>query len=147
VAFVGEAAGNKAAAARKGGYKNSTAEKQQARIFKDPKMEKRIEELLTERGLTDERVVSKHSKLLDARTVKFFQAVELGRFTDNDTQLRAVELYYKLKGLLKDRVEIEGVAKAWSERVALIVQRCACRKCKSIILDSILGELSTPGAG
>ncbi len=147
VAFVGDAKGNKAEAMRKGGYKRSTAEKQQKRTFDNPKVQRRIEDLLTEKGLTDERVVAKHSDLIDAKVTKYYQALSLGDHTDNDTQLRAVELFYKLTGKLKDRVEIEVAAKAWSERIALVIQRCACSKCKSILFDAIVGELSAPSVG
>lgn len=145
-AYVAKANGNKSEAMRLGGYSGTTARKQQARVFGDPIMERRIEELLAEEGLTDHRVMAKHSALLDAKVTRVTPQASIEQ-ADNDTQLRAVELYYKLTGKLKDRVEVESVARVWSERIALAVEKCACSKCRLTILDAIIGELSAQGAG
>lgn len=146
-AYVGPAKGVKAEAMRAAGYSESTATDQQARLFHQPKVERRIEELLVDKGLSDERVVAKHAELLEAKTTKYYQAQSLGDHTDNDTQLKAVELVYRLRGKLKDRVEIESVTTHWAERIALVIEKCACPKCKAVLLDAIIGELSAPTAG
>jgi len=142
-AFVGKDAGNKAAAMRTGGYKESTAAKQQARVFDDPKVRKRIEELLADNGLTEDHVALRLKEGTNAEFITKDGTVCHG-IPDFKERREACVVTLKILGNSKERMEIKAVASAWSERVALIVERCACAKCKPVIFDAIITELSTP---
>lgn len=86
-----------------------------------------IKDLLDRNGLTDKKLTEKHSQLLEAKIltghIKQYQVGENGGIEkiegqgisivcdDTAIQLKALELAYKLKGHLKDKIEHSGEIK------------------------------------
>jgi len=141
----GEKRGNKTGAMKKAGFAAATAEHHQTEVFRDPRVQAEIVNLLREKGLTDEVVIEKHRELLDAEATKWYQDQELATETDNQTQLGAVELYYKLRGLLSQKVELEIVARSWSEHVVRIIAKYVPADKRAACLNEVIRAVSEGG--
>jgi hypothetical protein len=98
--YVGRAGGNMAEAMRLAGYSERTALHQSTRLLNDPQMQAEIARLLERHQLTDALAARKHAQLLEAQR-QMRVGNEIRKLPDNSTQLRAVELYYKIKGYLR----------------------------------------------
>lgn len=144
-AYVGTAKGVKAEALRQAGYQETTATHQQARTFRDPALDKEIKALLAAAGLDDQTAVRKHAELLEARFTKFFQDREIADCTDNDAQLKALELYYAVTGRLRQRVEIDVVIAEFVERVVQVVVQHVPAAKRGAVMDSIIRDLQVAG--
>ena len=88
------------------GYSKKTAETQASQILKEPQVKSNLEKALDKAGLTDKRLADKHIELLDAqKTVSAVSGKDAGAGTvdfvdvpDYQTQARALDMAYKLKG-------------------------------------------------
>lgn len=113
---------SRANAARAAGYSEATARVHTHRLEKSCK----IADLMEREGLTDQVLIKKHKELLEAQKVvginAFPGAVEYGRITEPEygVQSKALELAYKLKDHLGDRVQ--GNQAGNTQRVVVIIQ-------------------------
>jgi phage terminase small subunit len=145
VAFVGKAKGVRTEAMRQAGYSRAMAEHHQSRVFEDPRVSALITRLLEEEGLTDKLVVRRHRQALDANITKHYQDQSLGEFADHQTRLQAVELFYRLRGLMTQRVEVEAAVSIWSEHVVRVIQKYVPRRHRQTCLSEIIRALSEAG--
>lgn len=143
-AFVGPAKGNKAEACRKAGYSDAVSEHHQARVFDAATMAE-VKRLLKGVGLTDELIALKHRALIDAQVRKYYQDHSLGDHTDNTTQLGALELAYKLRGMLKDRTEIHLIVEHWTEQIVQVIVKYVREPDRAACLQEALQRLSIGG--
>lgn len=75
------------------------------------KLSKTVEfqELMDEFGLSDAELLLNHKRLLRAKTIKWNpETRKWDEFDAGDTQMKALDLGYKLKGKLKDKLDISG---------------------------------------
>jgi phage terminase small subunit len=101
---------NKYNAARAAGFSESTAKVHTKELEERAK----IADVLERQGLTDNVLVKKHRELLEAAKVILVDGkpleVEKGScvIPEYQIQIKALELAYKLKDLLKDKIDISG---------------------------------------
>jgi len=96
------------------GYKKSTANTQVKRICDHPIVQSELHKLADKLGLTDNKLIKKHVELLDAtKTVSTVSGKDAGAGTvdfvdvpDYQTQCKAVDMGYKVKGHYVERHEI-----------------------------------------
>jgi len=102
---------NKYNAAIAAGFSESTAKVHTKELEERAK----IADVLERQGLTDKKLVEKHAQLLEAAKVILDGEgqpieVENGRLQSPEyqIQIKALELAYKLKDLLRDKVDVSG---------------------------------------
>jgi phage terminase small subunit len=113
---------NKFNAAMAAGYSKNTAENHTAELDERIK----ITDMLDRQGLTDKVLVAKHLELLNAYRLMTFEgkviAVESGgiKIPELPTQIKALEIAYKLKDLLKEKLEHSGAVTTGETRIIIV---------------------------
>ncbi|MEE9612553.1 MAG: terminase small subunit [Desulfatiglandales bacterium] len=108
--------GNATEAARRAGYSERTAKQIASENLTKPDFQEAIADLLKQHGLTDDMLVMKISEGTNAMETKFFQ--KDGEVRDSrevtawDTRLRYIETALKLKGYLRQKVDIDATVRA-----------------------------------
>jgi phage terminase small subunit len=136
---------NKYNSARAAGYSNATA------TAHTKELEERIKigDLMERKGLTDDVLIAKHKELLEAYRLLIINgevlAVENGGIKQPELQIqiKALELAYKLKDLLKDKVEHSGEIKG---NVTQIMVFNDTRKESLPIAETRISRFDTPVA-
>ena len=101
---------NKYNAARAAGFSESTAKVHTKGLEERAK----IADVLDRQGLTDRKLAEKHQELLNAQSVILFNGEVLKVENSNLTrpeyqiQIKALELAYKLKDLLREKLDVSG---------------------------------------
>jgi hypothetical protein len=113
---------NKYNAARAAGFSEATAKVH----TKELEERANIADVLERQGLTDNALAKKHIELLEAQKVVMVDGkpleVENGRITlpEYFIQIKALELAYKLKNLLLNKVEHSGEIKGGETKIIII---------------------------
>jgi phage terminase small subunit len=101
---------NKYNAARAAGYPENTALKHSNELEKRAK----ISDIMERQGLTDNVLVAKHKELLEAHRLLIIAGEVVNeenggvKIPELAIQTKALELAYKLKDLLRDKIDVSG---------------------------------------
>jgi len=101
---------NKYNAARAAGYPENTALKHSNELEKRAK----ISDIMERQGLTDNVLVAKHKELLEAHRLLIIEGEVVNeenggvKIPELAIQTKALELAYKLKDLLRDKIDVSG---------------------------------------
>jgi hypothetical protein len=96
------------------GYSPKTADSQASQILKEPKVIATIQDMMDKAGLSNEKLLEKHVELLNAtKTISCVSGKEAGSGSvdfvdvpDYQTQFKALEASYKLKGAFVEKKEV-----------------------------------------
>lgn len=80
------------------GYSKSTAEKRPDAVLGKVRVQRVLMRAFEKNGLTEEKIAKKHFDLLDAKKVVPIGAGDYVECDDGQTQIRAVELAYRVRG-------------------------------------------------
>lgn len=102
-------------AAIEAGYSPKTAASQASHLLKNSQIKSDLQKALEKAGLTDSRLAQKHIQLLDAqKTVSAVSGKDAGSGSvdfvdvpDYQTQSKALDMAYRLRGAYIEKVEME----------------------------------------